>query len=67
MPTVENETTGLPNLPGAISPGVLFGIAFVVVRTFHVASWPAFIFTFLLGSFPAMIAGKFVGVSMVLR
>ena len=65
MNAEQNVKPGLPDLPRAIALIVLLGIAVVVVRTFHVASWPAFIFTFLLGSFLAMMAGRFVGVHMV--
>ena len=63
--TDQNEKPALPDLPRAIALIVLFGIAVVVVRTFHVAGWPAFIFTFLLGSFVAMMAGGLVGVRTV--
>ena len=63
--TEQDEKLGVLDLPRAITLIVLFGIAVVVVRTFHVGSWPAFIFTFLLGSFLAMMAGGLVGVHTV--
>jgi len=63
--TEQDEKPGSLDLPRAIALIVLFGIAVVVARTFDVEIWPAFIFTFLLGSFLAMMAGGLVGVPTV--